>query len=132
MKEKHWLIWDGECGFCSHSAKIARQRDKSRDFQIVTYQNCPEPPMHEALREQCKTAMYVVTKEGKELRGADAVMFVLQETGLSWWWKFWRTPPMIWFAQACYSVIARNRGLISKWFFGGAECGLENRYPEID
>lgn len=129
--ERHWLVWDGECGLCSWTAAKIRQRDPSRQFQIVTYQNCPRPPMDDQLYEGCKTAVYVLTTDGRRLRGADGVFFALRQTG-SWWVVPFMVPPLVWLARVFYGLVARNRGWISKTFFGGAACGLDNRYPEVD
>ncbi len=129
--EKHWLIWDGECGMCSRFAGVIRRRDPGHMFQIVSYQHCPRPPMDDDLYEGCKTALYVVTAEGRRLRGADAIFFALRATGSKWVVPF-MFAPLAWLAKAVYALVARNRGLISKAFFGGVACGLENRYPEVD
>lgn len=87
--------------------------------------------MDDALYEGCKTALYVVTKDGTRLRGADAMLFALRATGWNWVVPF-QYPPLVWPARLVYALVARNRGFISKAFFGGVACGLENRYPEVD
>ena len=130
--ERHWMIWDGECGLCSTTARWVRKKDRKKQFQIVTYQNCPRPPMTDDLYERCKTEMYVVTKEGKELGGANGVLFALQTVSWGWFAAVWRVPPFLWLASGVYRLVARNRGWISQKFFGGVACGLDNRYPEVD
>ena len=87
--------------------------------------------MDDELYEGCKTAMYVVTPEGKRLRGADGALFAMKLTG-SWFAAFMLLPPFIWLARAAYWLVARNRGFLSKTFFGGVACGMDNRYPEVD
>ena len=131
MSERHWLIWDGECGLCSSTAKRIRQRDTQRKFQIVSYQNCPRPPMTDERFVRCRRELCLITSDGREMWGARAVFFALAETG-SKIWKAWMLPPLIWMAAGGYWLVARNRGLLSKRFFGGQECGLDNRYPEVE
>lgn len=111
---------------------MIRRRDKKREFQIVTFQNAPTPPMHPALYEACKTALYVVTEDGKELRGADGVLFAMQKTGFAPGWALLRLPPFVWIARLVYGYIAKNRSRVSSIFFKNAACGLDNRYPEVD
>lgn len=126
------MIWDGECGLCSATAQWVRRKDRAKAFQIVTYQNCPRPPMDDAIYERCRSEMAVVTREGRVLFGADGILFVLEILGWGWLGRILRVPPLVWPIRAGYWLVARNRGLISKWFFGGVACGLDNRYPEVD
>lgn len=129
---KHWMIWDGECGLCSHTAQWVRKKDTSRLFQIVTYQNTPRPPMTDAIYETCKSQMVVITSDGRQINGALGILFVLQELGWGGFAKLLTYPPIVWPIKIGYWLVARNRGVISKWFFGGTACGLDNRYPEVD
>lgn len=129
---QHWVIWDGDCGLCSHFAQRVRDRDPQRQFQIVQYQSCPSPPMNPAMYERCKSEMAVVTDSGRELFGARAVLYVVERQGFGWVAKVLAAPPLIWIMSLGYALIARNRGMISKRFFSGTACGLNNRYPEID
>jgi len=132
MQDHHWLIWDGECGMCSACAKYFRKRDPNKTFQIVQYQHCPSPPMTPEIRKGAETALYAIASDGRVFRGADAVLFVLEMTGGRWYARPLRWPPFIWILRAGYWPVARNRGLISRLFFGGAACGLDNRYPEVE
>lgn len=132
MAERHWLIWDGECGLCSETAQWVRQKDTKREFIICQYQNCPSPPMNPAFYERCKVELGVVTSDGRELGGAKAVFFILEQLGWGWFARLLAAPPMIWINTLGYRIIARNRGFLSKVFFRGKSCGLDNRYPDID
>lgn len=88
--------------------------------------------MNPALLERCKFELGLVTADGREMMGARAVLFILEATGWGWFARMLSYPPFIWVLQIGYWIVARNRGLISKVFFGGKACGLENRYPEVD
>lgn len=83
--------------------------------------------MDPELYEECKKALYVVKADGTRLRGADAVLFAMQETGKGLW-AVLRVPPIIWIARLVYRWIAQNRGLVSKLFFKGETCNLKERY----
>lgn len=126
------MIWDGECGLCSHTAQWVRKKDKTRSFQIVTYQNCPRPPMDDRRYERCKREVLVVDKEGREFFGPKGMLFILAELGWGGFARLLMLPPFIWVIAVGYFLVARNRGLISRTFFKGEACGLENRYPEVD
>lgn len=124
------LLWDGECGFCQHMVEVLKRRDRNGVFKACKFQLCPSPPMHPDLYERCKSALYVVTESGMELRGAKAVLFLYELTGWGFFAKLLGTPPFLWIIQLGYWLVARNRGLISKWFFKGKSCGLDYRRPE--
>lgn len=130
--DRHWMIWDGECGLCSATARWVHKKDRKKQFQIVTYQNTPRPPMTDAIFEQCKSAVVVMTSDGKQFNGADGILFVLEHLGWGVFARILRLPPLVWVMRLGYLVIARNRGRLSRWFFGGQVCGLDHRYPEVD
>ena len=130
--QRHWLIWDGECGFCSHMATSFRRQDTQKLFQICSYQNCPRPPMTDDAYKRAAREILVFTTDGRCLGGANAFLFFKQKTGWGAIAAVLRIPPFIWLLQGGYWLIARNRGLISKLFYGGRECGIDNRYPEVE
>lgn len=117
---------------CSASAQYVRRRDPAKTFQIVQYQHCPSPPMTPEIYAGASSALYAISAEGEVFRGADGVLFTWEKTGGGWFARLLRYPPFIWIIRAGYWLVARNRGLISKLFFGGRACGLDNRYPEIE
>lgn len=68
------------------------------------------------LRAACKRAVHVVLPSGEVLRAGRASLTVLQQLG--WWWVrplFW--PPMIWFVELGYAIVARNRVFFSRYMF---------------
>ncbi len=116
--EPHWLIWDGECGFCRRSVAWLAQRDTNRRFRITTYQACPTPPMTPELREEAARAVQVVTNAGEIVSGGRAVLFALEQVG--WRPRLARIaarPPLVWLVTLGYRVVANNRQLFSRIFF---------------
>ncbi len=81
--------------------------------------------------KRCSRELLLVTPEGQAVWGSRAVITALALTGSSAW-RLLLWPPIVWLMMAGYWLVARNRGLLSKLFFGGRECGLDNRYPEVD
>lgn len=126
----HLLLWDGECGFCQHMVEVMKRRDRKGMFKACQFQLCPSPPMHPELYEGCKSALYVITEDSRELRGAKGVLFLYAKTGWSLPYKILSVPPLLWLVQFGYWLVARNRGLISRIFFKNKACGLDYRRPE--
>jgi hypothetical protein len=61
--------------------------------------------------------MHVVTTEGEVLRAGRAGLFVLSKLG--WrrtaWLLGW--PPLVWFVELGYWILARNRGFFARFLF---------------
>lgn len=132
VRNRLWMVWDGECGLCSASAQWVRRKDRKGDFQIVTYQNCPRPPMTDEYFEMAKTRVLVFGRDGRMYPGADGVLFILENLKWGWLARVLRMPPFVWPLRLGYALVARNRGWISQKFFGGVACGMDNRYPEVE
>ena len=71
-----WLLFDGDCGFCTRSAAWVERRDRARRLRVTPYQQAPSPPMTPALFAACAEAVHAVTPEGRTLRGGDAAIHV--------------------------------------------------------
>lgn len=112
---RHLVLWDGDCGFCRRFVGWVRSHGDER-IETVPYQAIPEPPMTPALREACARALHVVTADGALLRGADAVLFVYGVLGYRLA-ALGRRRPFLWILEIGYRWVARNRRLISRWFF---------------
>ena len=48
--DRHWIVWDGECGYCRRWVRWALDRDRRGLFQAIPYQDVPSPPMTAELR----------------------------------------------------------------------------------
>lgn len=73
--------------------------------------------MDDALRAACRDAIHVITADGKLLRAGRAAMYVLERIGWGAFARFLTYPPMIWFVELGYWIVARNRKFFSKFMF---------------
>jgi hypothetical protein len=58
--------------------------------------------------------VHVLTADGQLLRAGRASLFVLGETGHPWLARFLSLPPLVWFVELGYVLVAWNRSLISR------------------
>jgi predicted DCC family thiol-disulfide oxidoreductase YuxK len=112
--DRHWIIWDGDCRFCGRWLRWALARDVHGEFEAVPYQQAPVPPMTPELREACRAAVHVRTRDGEWLRGGRACLFVLGRVGWPHLASIAARPPLVWLVDAGYTVVARNRTLFSR------------------
>ena len=104
-----WLLFDGDCEFCTGLAQWVDGRDRGRKLRIVPYQEAPSPPMTPELREGCAEALHAITPGGQVLRGGDATIFTLGAIG----WR--RLARVLWLRPLRdvvgfgYGIVARNR-----------------------
>lgn len=113
--DHHWLIWDGECGFCRRAVVWFQRMDVQRQFRVVPFQATPSPPMTPHLRVQAARAMQVITRDGRQISGGRSVLFVLETVG--WYPSLMRIaskPPLIWPVELGYRIVAANRRFFSR------------------
>ena len=73
--------------------------------------------MDEATREACQRAIHVIKPDGTVLRAGRATLYVLEQIGWGTFARFLGYPPMIWFVEIVYWLVARNRRFFSKFMF---------------
>jgi predicted DCC family thiol-disulfide oxidoreductase YuxK len=112
--DRHWIVWDGECGFCRRAVEWALARDRRHDFAAIPYQEVPEPPMTPELRSACRRAVHVRTREGTWLRGGRACLFVLERIGFPRLARVTAYPPLVWAVELGYRIVAGNRQFFSR------------------
>ena len=107
--EQAWLLFDGDCGFCTRLAAWVEERDRAGRLRVAAYQEAASPPMTPELREACAQALHAITPRGRVLRAGDATIFTLHALG----WRglarvLWLRPlrDMVGFG---YGIVARNR-----------------------
>ncbi len=74
--------------------------------------------MTPALYEACKRAVHVITAEGRIIKGGRATLFILEVVGYPRWLvRPFSGPPLVWFTELGYRLVADNRGFFSKFMF---------------
>jgi len=76
--------------------------------------------MSPSLFEACQQAAHVITVEGQVIKAGRAAMFILQEIGYPRWLvRPFAWPPLVWFTELGYWIVAKNRPFFSKFLFTG-------------
>lgn len=74
--------------------------------------------MTPALYEACKRAIHVIREDGSIIRAGRGCMYVLEKIRWhAWLARFLTWPPMIWFVELGYFIVARNRPFFAKFMF---------------
>lgn len=108
------LIFDGTCGFCTRSARLAVERAPAGRLTALPNQQPDLIQRYGLTREDVDRAVWVVEPSGKRLRGAPAVARVLREMGGGWRVLGWiATIPG---AGLGYGLVARSRSVLSRFW----------------
>ncbi|MBO0720400.1 MAG: DUF393 domain-containing protein [Blastocatellia bacterium] len=124
---KDYLLFDGDCGICSRSAEIAGSMN--RRFIIEPYQNFPEIELKifGISYSKCARSVQVITRKGRVYSGAFAVNYFL-------WQRFpwsllvfliYALPVLLLIEIIGYSLVAKNRRRLSRWF-GLKACRIDS------
>ncbi len=104
------LVFDGDCGFCTASARWIEAR-LPRDVEVVTWQSrdLDELGLSEA---EVTSAAYWIDAAGLPHRGHHAIGRSLMTAGGVWGviGRLLITPPVSWLAAPVYTLVAKNRG----------------------
>ncbi len=66
----------------------------------------------------CTKAAHVITAEGRILKAGRAGLFILEEIGYpAWLVRPFTWPPLVWFTEIGYYLVANNRHIFSKFLF---------------
>jgi len=123
------VFYDGECAMCTALARRWREPLRGRGFELVPLQ---APGVGELLgvsREQLGSQMWVLTRDGTVLGGADAWVHLARHARWPWW-----TWPLVLVSNlpGGAALIRRVYGWVAahRHCFGGA-CSSEDReHPE--
>lgn len=113
----HLLLWDGDCGFCRRCAAWMMHRDRRRQFRAMPYQDAPSPPMTPQLRAACAESVHVITRDGRVLAGARAVLFALENLGWKRAARLLSSPLLLPLCEFGYKIVARHRLFFSRFLF---------------
>lgn len=112
-----WVLWDGNCGFCRRTVEWLCHQDVHGRLRPMPYQEAPAPPMTPELYRACDRAVHVIRPDGRVLRAGRASLHALEIAGWGWKARFLSWPPMIWFVELGYWIVARNRRFFSRLLF---------------
>ncbi len=70
------------------------------------------------LQLACRTAVHVLTADGRTLRAGRASLFVLEAVGYPRWLvRPFTWPPLVWAVEMGYKIVAANRPFFSRFLF---------------
>ena len=118
------LVYDGDCGFCTRSAALAR-RVLPADCAVVPSQGADLAAVGTTAERARREALWV-PRTGEVVGGARAVAAALREAGSGWalLGRLLQLPPIGLLADAVYRVVAANRMRLPG---GTAACALPPR-----
>jgi predicted DCC family thiol-disulfide oxidoreductase YuxK len=105
-----WVFFDGDCSFCMGLARRFRSLLESRGFGLATLQ---DPRARQQLglpADQVLLEMKVLTAEGEQFGGADAILYLARS--IPWAWPLYaaaRVPAAREFLRAVYRWVAVRR-----------------------
>ena len=108
LRERPVLLFDGDCGFCTTSARLLERIGP--DAEIVAWQLTDLEPLG-VTPEQATEAVRWVEPDGAVRSGHEAIAAALGRAGI-----LWRTagrmltlPVLSWVAARAYRLVADNR-----------------------
>lgn len=103
------VIYDGNCPICIGLKEFSEQNTSKDKLEFIPYQSSNLPPG--VTRTQASQALYVVTEQGEQQRGARAVFAVMRQMDGIWglFGKLLSLPPFYWLAEPFYRLFARHR-----------------------
>lgn len=112
---KGWILYDGECGFCSRWVHFWKKTVESRGFFLKDLQSARAQGMLKIPPESLLDDVLILTPQKNLERGADAYLFVARQI---WWaWPFhalFSLPGFRWILGQGYRWFNRNRYLVSR------------------
>ena len=124
--KKHLVLYDDECPLCVFQMKLLTWLDWLHVASLVPLSSEEAKVAAPQLdRETLRSAMHVVTGDGRILRGARCIRFLslrmplLFPLGLLLW-----VPGVIWIAEIVYALVARNRLVLSRLFGCKDACSI--------
>ncbi len=112
--KKHLILWDGDCGFCRRSVNWLLANDR---YGRLRAQPNQQAEISDDLRAACQKSVHVIKGDGEILRGGRAVLFCGQQTRWHQLARIGMWPVFLPFIEIGYAIIARNRGVFSRFLF---------------
>ena len=124
--KKHLVLYDDECPLCVFQMKLLTWLDWLHVASVGPLSSERAQAAAPQLdRETLRSAMHVVTSDGRIHRGARCIRFLslrmplLFPLGLVLW-----VPGVIWIAEIVYAFVAKNRLVLSRVFGCKDACSV--------
>lgn len=118
-RDRHLLLFDGDCGICARLAEMASRMDRRGLFAIKPYQEVSERELARfgLSAQKCSKRVYVISRAGRAYGGAFGVnYFLLHHFPWSLFVALiYAVPILLLLEVICYEVVANNRHRISRW-----------------
>lgn len=132
-QQMSYLIYDGDCGFCDASVRLAARYNRDVALTFLPFQSLTPDRLAElgVNPAECAGAVQLVTASGAVLAGAFAINHLLcqRPSGAILVRLLERLPPLLRIEQAIYRLVARNRARLSAWL-GLHSCTLPDHSPD--
>jgi predicted DCC family thiol-disulfide oxidoreductase YuxK len=104
------LIYDGDCGFCTESARWLEAR-LPLGYPVVAWQELPSLETLGLTEHDVQTAAWWIDVSGRPHRGHRAIARALVACKGAWSIAGWLLliPPVSWLAAGVYALVARYR-----------------------
>jgi len=129
------LVFDGHCGFCTRAVAWLLRLDRRHRLIPLPYQLPGVPQRYGLAPDDCRTAAWTFTPDGRWFRGAGAINAALATAvgnRLPLW--IYRLPVIRWAQDAAYDWIARNRRLfpgVTPWCSAHPDAGGDADTPPL-
>ena len=116
--KKHRILYDNECAMCTFQMRVLTWLDWFNVAQLVPASDPECLKMAPGLTNgMLMEAIHCVRTDGSVLRGARALRFLgLRMPLLVPFSLFMWFPGVIWIAEKVYTLISRNRYILSRFF----------------
>ena len=120
------LIYDGDCGICTDSAKWTRKHLRRRHSVRITPFQEIDYGAYGLTLDDVSTAAWWIDADGRQHRGHLAMARALEHCSTRWWLlaKVIKTWPISIAVAALYRWVADNRGRLSR---GDSACAAPRR-----
>ena len=124
-RDREYVLWDGDCGFCRRSAQKMESLDEHRTFIFAPYQSFSPAELGKVGLDfrRCARELQVVTHSGKTFGGAFGINYFLWRQS-RWKWVValgFAFPLLMLLEILAYKIVATNRMVFSRIFFPDKE-----------
>lgn len=113
MKERFTVLYDGDCGICTHTARVLARLDSRGRLRLVSLQEAALPGMPQS--DELLDALHAVDADGNWFVGAAAAVELTRHVPLLWPISvIARLPSAMPIMNVLYRAIADNRQTLSR------------------